>query len=113
VVQISIQGVLGLSESGYFRRMRERRFRNWLSTMHNHVILCGYGRIGREIAEQLARENVPLLVVEMDAERREAAEERGLAVLMADATLDETLLDAGIHRCRALVAALPNNASNL
>ena len=113
VVQISIQGVLGLSESGYFRRMRERRFRSWLSTMHNHVILCGYGRIGREIAEQLARENVPLLVVEMDVERREAAEERGLAVLMADATLDETLLDAGIHRCRALVAALPNNASNL
>jgi len=113
VVQISIQAVLGLSESGYFRRLRERRFRSWLSTMHNHVILCGYGRIGREIAEQLTRENVPLLVVEMDVERREAAEERGLAVLMADATLDETLLDAGIHRCRALVAALPNNASNL
>ena len=113
VVQISIQGVLGLSESGYFRRLRERRFRRWLSTMHNHVILCGYGRIGREIAEQLTRENVPLLVVEMDVERREAAEERGLAVLMADATLDETLVEAGIHRCRALVAALPNNASNL
>ena len=113
VVQISIQGVLGLSESGYFRRLRERRFRSWLSTMHNHVILCGYGRIGREIAEQLARENVPLLVVEMDAERREAAEERGLAVLMADATLDETLLEAGIHRCRSLVAALPSNAANL
>jgi voltage-gated potassium channel len=113
VVQISIQGVLGLSESGYFRRLRERRFRRWLNTMHNHVILCGYGRIGREIAEQLTRENVPMLVVEMDAERREAAEERGLTVLMADATLDETLVDAGIHRCRALVAALPNNASNL
>ena len=113
VVQISIQGVLGLSESGYFRRLRERRFRRWLFTMHNHVILCGYGRIGREIAEQLTRENVPLLVVEMDVERREAAEERGLAVLMADATLDETLVEAGIHRCRALVAALPNNASNL
>jgi len=113
VVQISIQGVLGLSESGYFRRLRERRFRSWLHTMHNHVILCGYGRIGREIGEQLTRENVPILVVEMDPERREAAEERGLPVLMADATLDETLLEAGIHRCRALVAALSSNASNL
>ena len=113
VVQISIQGVLGLSESGYFRRLRERRFRRWLHTMHNHVILCGYGRIGREIGEQLTRENVPILVVEMDPERREAAEERGLPVLMADATLDDTLLEAGIHRCRALVAALPSNASNL
>ena len=113
VVQISIQGVLGLSESGYFRRLRERQFHRWLLSMNDHVILCGYGRIGREIAEQLTRENVPLLVVEMDSERRDAAEERGLAVISADATLDETLLEAGIHRCRALVAALPNNASNL
>jgi voltage-gated potassium channel len=81
--------------------------------MQNHVILCGYGRIGREIAEQLLREDVPLLVVETDPECREAAEERGLPVLMADATLDETLLDAGIHRCRSLVAALTSNAANL
>ncbi|MFQ6538177.1 MULTISPECIES: potassium channel family protein [Aphanothece] len=113
VVQISIQGVLGLSESGYFRRLRERRFRRWLKTMQNHVILCGYGRIGREIAEQLTRERVPLLVVEMDHDRRIAAEDRGLPVLMADATLDETLLEAGIHQCRSLVAALSSNAANL
>ncbi|MFM7675739.1 MAG: NAD-binding protein [Synechococcus sp.] len=113
VVQLTIQGVLGLTESGYFRRLRERRFRRWLHTMQNHVILCGYGRIGREIAEQLSREEVPLLVVELDDERRREAEERGLAVLNADATLDETLLEAGIHRCRSLVAALPSNAANL
>jgi voltage-gated potassium channel len=113
VVQISIQGVLGLSESGYFRRLRERRFRRWLKTMQNHVILCGYGRIGREIAEQLSREQVPLLVVEMDHDRGAAAEDRGFPVLMADATLDETLLEAGIHQCRSLVAALSSNAANL
>ena len=113
VVQFTIQALLGLSESGYFRRLRERRYLRWLSTMQNHVILCGYGRIGREIGEQLAREGVPLLVVEMDPERRQAAEDRGLPVLMADATLDETLLEAGIHRCRSLVAALSSNAANL
>ena len=113
VVQFAIQSVLGLSESGYFRRLRERRFRRWIRSMENHVILCGYGRIGREIAEQLDRERVPLLVVEMDPDRREEAEDQGLAVLMADATLDETLIEAGIHRCRSLVAALPSNAANL
>ena len=113
VVQFTIQALLGLSESGYFRRLRERRYLRWLSTMQNHVILCGYGRIGREIGEQLAREGVPFLVVEMDPERRQAAEDRGLPVLMADATLDETLLEAGIHRCRSLVAALSSNAANL
>ncbi len=81
--------------------------------MENHVILCGYGRIGREIADQLVSEGVPLVVVEMDSAQKEAAEERGLPVLQADATLDETLVEAGIHQCRSLVAALPNNAANL
>jgi len=113
VVQISIQGVLSLSESGYFRRLRERRFRRWLQSMNDHVILCGYGRIGREIADRVSREGVPLLVVELDEECCEAAENEGLPVLMADATLDETLLEAGIDRCRSLVAALSSNAANL
>ncbi|MEO1004016.1 MAG: potassium channel protein [Cyanobacteria bacterium J06638_7] len=113
VVQISIQGVLGLSESGYFRRLRERRFRRWLNSMQDHVILCGYGRIGREIAQQVAREGVELLVVETDPQQSEAAQEEGLPVLAADATLDETLLEAGIHRCRSLVVALSSNAANL
>jgi voltage-gated potassium channel len=81
--------------------------------MNDHVILCGYGRIGREIAAQLSKEGTPLLVVEMDPDRRDAAEAKGLPVLLADATLDETLVDAGIHRCRSLVAALPNDAANV
>ncbi|MCT0231436.1 potassium channel protein [Synechococcus sp. CS-1324] len=113
VVQVTIQSLLGLSESGYFRRMGEQRFRRFLMTMENHVILCGYGRIGREIAEQLTSEGVPVLVIEMDQDRKEAAEDRGITVLQSDATLDETLLEAGIHRCRSLVAALPSNAANL
>ena len=113
VVQLTIQSLLGLSETGYFRRLRQRRFLEWVRSMQDHVILCGYGRIGREIAGQLSRERVPLLIVEMDPERRDAAEEKGLPVLMADATLDETLIEAGILRCRSLVAALPNDAANL
>lgn len=113
VVQMTIQGLLGLTDSGYFRRMRELRFRRWLLKMNDHVILCGYGRIGREIADQITAEGVPLLVVEMDQGRREAAEEHGLPVLQADATLDETLMEAGIRHCRSLVAALPSNAANL
>jgi voltage-gated potassium channel len=113
VLQLGLQSLLGLAETGYFQRLQERRLLNWLKQMNDHVILCGYGRIGREIAAQLSREGTPLLVVEMDQERRDAAEAKGLPVLLADATLDETLLDAGIHRCRSLVAALPNDADNV
>jgi voltage-gated potassium channel len=113
VIQLTIRSLLTLTESGYFRQVRRRRFLDWLKTMQDHVILCGYGRIGREIAAQLGREGIPLLIVEMDPDRRDAAEEKGLAVLLADATLDETLLEAGILHCRSLVAALPNDAANL
>jgi len=113
VVQLTIQRVLGLSQSGYFRQLREIRFHRMLRRMHDHVILCGYDRIGKEIAEQLLIENVEILVVEVDPKRQRAAMERGLQVLQADATLDETLLEAGLERCRSLVTALPSNAANL
>jgi voltage-gated potassium channel len=113
VVQQSVQTLVGLTGSGYFRRLQERRFLVWLHDMNDHVIVCGYGRIGREIAAQLSLEGTPMVILEMDPERKEAAEEKGFPVLMADATLDETLIEAGIHRCRSLVAALPNDAANV
>jgi voltage-gated potassium channel len=114
VVQQTLQKLLELTNSGHFQRLRERRYRQLLQrTMNQHVILCGYGRIGREIAQQLSAEAVPLLVVEMDPDRIAEAQQRGLMVLQGDATLDGTLEDAGIHHCRALVAALPSNAANL
>ena len=114
VVQQTLQKLLELTNSGHFQRLRERRYRQQLQrTMKQHVILCGYGRIGREIAQQLSGEAVPLLVVEMDPERIAEAQQRGLTVLQGDATLDGTLEEAGIHHCRALVAALPSNAANL
>ena len=113
VVQLAIQRVLGLKESGYFRRVKEFRFHRMLEGMHDHVILCGYGRIGQEIAAQLLRDNIPLVVIETDSYRRDIAESKGLKVLHADATLDESLLDAGLNRCQSLVAALPGDAANL
>jgi voltage-gated potassium channel len=93
--------------------VKEFRFHRMLERMHDHVILCGYGRIGQEIAAQLLRDNIPLVVIETDSFRRDVAESKGLKVLQADATLDETLLDAGLDRCQSLVAALPGDASNL
>ena len=113
VVQQTLRWLLGLQETGYFQRRRRQRHLRELERMRNHVIVCGYGRIGREIAEQLCAEQVPVLVIESSAERITAAQDRQLAVLAGDATLDETLQEAGVDRCRALVAALPSNAANL
>ena len=113
VVQLSIQRVLGLTESGYFLRLRELRFQQSLLRMRDHVILCGYGRMGQEIAAQLQKDAIPLVVIETDPDRRDVAEANGLNVVNADATMDDTLLEAGLEHCRSLVAALSGDASNL
>ncbi|KGG11882.1 MULTISPECIES: potassium channel family protein [Prochlorococcus] len=113
VVQLTLQRFIRLFEAGYFRRMSQLRFRRLLRSMQDHVIICGFGRIGKEIAQQLQFEGVQVLIVEVDSVRKIAAEEKGLNVLLADATLDETLLLAGIKQCRSLVVTLPSDAANL
>ena len=113
IVRFTLQRLLVLSEAGYFRKMSELKLRRMLRRMQNHVIICGYGRIGREIAQQLQIENIPLIIVEVDPAMKIAAEKEGLQVLFADATLDETLILAGIKNCRSLVVALSNDAANL
>ncbi len=113
VVQLTLQRFIQLSELGYFVRLEEVRLRRLIRTMKNHVIICGYGRTGKEISEQLKSEKISTLIIENDPKRKNEAEEKGFIVLMEDATMDETLLLAGITNCRSLVATLPNDAANL
>tara|TARA_Y100001968_G_C19235142_1_gene656508 strand:- start:217 stop:918 length:702 start_codon:yes stop_codon:yes gene_type:complete len=81
--------------------------------MKNHVIICGYGRTGKEIADKLKSEKISTLVIEIDKAKKSEAEEKGFNVLLADATMDESLLLAGIKNCRSLVVTLPSDAANL
>ena len=113
VVQLTLQRFLQLSELGYFVRLEELRLRRLIRKMKNHVIICGYGRTGKEIADQLKLEKITTLIIEINETRKNEAEEKGLNVLMEDATMDETLLLAGIDNCRSLVVTLPNDAANL
>ena len=100
VVQQTLQWMLSLQETGYFQLRRRQRQLREIQRMRQHVILCGYGRIGREIADQLIAEGVRLLVIENSPEDARAARERQLEVLESDATLDETLQEAGVFDCR-------------
>jgi len=112
-IQFTFQKAVRLFESGYFQRVNELRFKRILRKMENHVILCGYGRVGQEISNQIKTQNIPIIVVESDEDRKKIAEENGLEVLCADATLDETLKLAGLEKCKSLVVTLPNDAANL
>ena len=112
-VQFTFQKAVRLFESGYFQRVNELQFKRNLRKMENHVILCGYGRVGQEISNQIKSQNIPIIVVESDPERKNIAEDNGLRVLCADATLDETLKLAGLEKCKSLVVTLSNDAANL
>ena len=81
-----------------------------IEAMHGHVIVCGWGRVGRAIGAELAAADAELVVVDLDATR---LAESGLPALVGDATEDRVLEQAGLRRARALVAAVDNDAANL
>jgi voltage-gated potassium channel len=84
-----------------------------LEHITDHFILCGYGRIGGIIAAELHQQGVSVVVVERDPERVHDAMERGWLALAADASREEVLAAAGIHRARGLIAAVGTDAENV
>jgi voltage-gated potassium channel len=84
-----------------------------LSSMENHVIVCGYGRNGRQACEVLRQNGIPFTVVEQRQHLVADAHHDIDLIIPGDATKDDTLLEAGIMRAKALISALPNDADNL
>ena len=78
--------------------------------MRDHVILCDTAAWVRN-RRSASEGRHPLVVIETDPDRRDVAEANGLNVVNADATMDDTLLEAGLEHCRSLVAALSGDAS--
>jgi len=90
------------------RRMKEK-----ISKLNNHVILCGYGLVGREVARVFESEGTAFVVIEANAQVVALAAENNYLVVEGNATSDEILAEAGIHRARALVSALGTDADNV
>jgi voltage-gated potassium channel len=89
-----------------------RRMDRQIARMDGHVIVCGFGRVGRNLAHYVTGAGQEVVVVEKDPERATAAEESVL-VVRGDATSDEVLREAGVARARVLVSALTTDADNL
>lgn len=100
----------------------EGRLRDYLGAtamhrkIHNlqgHVIICGFGRFGRVVAEELLRNQVPMVVIDADPEKEEALSKLGVLHLLGDAMHDDVLEDAGIREARAIVVATASDADNV
>jgi voltage-gated potassium channel len=100
-------------EGGLPSRLERRRHAHMLETVKDHFIICGYGRIGSIVARQFQRQHVPLVVVERDPERMQAALDAGALAVEADASREDVLKRVGIDRARGLIAAVGTDAENV
>jgi voltage-gated potassium channel len=91
----------------------QRRMTREIEQLSDHVIICGFGRIGLVLGEDLKRQKQPLVVVDQDLARIEEAKSRHHPCLVGDATEEPVLLRAGLRRCKTLFTGLPSDAANV
>ena len=110
------EGVVRLSLLMISRRRGEKE---WTlvtaSTYRNHIILCGVGRLGYRVLEQLRRAGTEVVCIDKDGQSRMVAQAKniGVPVLIQDMTDDQALKDAGIAHARAIIVATNNDIANL
>jgi voltage-gated potassium channel len=96
-----------------FEQFKHRKVEKKIKNLKKHTIICGFGRNGKQAILKLNNYNTKLVVVEQDKELIASLEKENILYIHGDATLDETLLKAGIKNAANLITALPSDADNL
>jgi voltage-gated potassium channel len=90
-----------------------RRMQKDIDRLSGHVVICGYGRIGQTLANELFSGRCDFVVLERSESKVELARAQGFLALQGDATNEDTLEAAGVPRARALATVLPDDAANV
>ncbi|MDC0007214.1 NAD-binding protein [Winogradskyella sp.] len=93
--------------------IKQRKMQKKIDAMCNHIIICGYGRNGKQAAKKLLAYNKPFVIIERDKELIEKFKDDNFPYVLGNANEDETLFEAGIDRASTLISALPSDADNL
>ncbi len=106
-----------LVESDIGRLRRQRLMRKEISSLSNHVIVCGVGTTGRHVVDEMVATATPFVAIDLNEERLQAVaaehHPHHVPYVVGDATEDAVLQKAGIERARGIVAALPGDKDNL
>jgi voltage-gated potassium channel len=94
-------------------RSGKRRKKRMIENLRDHFIVCGFGRVGRNACYEFQRENAAFLVIDRNEQRVAKAAAAGMLAIVADATQDDSLRQAGITKAKGLIAGLPSDAENL
>ena len=109
-VSVTVDFIMSGEWRSYWER--RRRFR-MLTNLSDHVIVCGFGRVGRHVADELSAETVPFIVVDTDPEEVAHAQKYGYLAVVGNAANETLLRQIGIERARAMVAAVNSDAENV
>jgi voltage-gated potassium channel len=93
--------------------LRRRPVKEKITKLKDHIIVCGYGRVGREVARVFESEGSPFIIIDPDLQAINKAANDGYLYVQGNATNDDILKEAGIERARALVAAAGDDADNV
>lgn len=91
----------------------QRRQSRKMSKLRNHFIICGAGRVGSNLVRTLLGSGETFIVIERDQQKVAELTALGVSVLVRDATLEESLHEAGVEHARGLAACLPDDADNV
>ncbi len=93
--------------------LRRRQMEKRIKQLQQHYIVCGYGRVGSQVTQELRHHNVDMVVIEANPDLFAEIEELGIIPIVGNASEDAILSQAGIERAAGLCACLPNDADNV
>ena len=113
-ISYTVSVFTGLVVEGHLTHHWERRrMEQRVARLKHHFILCGYGRVGRQIAADFRRERRPFVVIDVNQGSLEQATADGLTVIYGNATEDAVLRRAGVERAHGLITAVAQDADNI
>ncbi len=93
--------------------LKYKRMQKKIETFEAHIVICGYGRNGKQAAQKLLAYNRSFVVIEKSKKVEERLKADGFPYILGNANEDETLLMAGVERASCFISALPSDADNL
>lgn len=106
VIEIIIEGQI----VGY---RRKKKMEKTIAEMRNHYIICGFGRVGHQIAVELAEAKIPHVVLDSKPETAEEVADMNIPYIIGDITTDRILLNAGIKHAKGLIASADSDTANV
>lgn len=93
--------------------LRRKHMKRVTQKLHNHYIICGLGRVGAQVADELADEGVDFVCVDRDEAQVKAMIAKGYTAVVGDTTKEEVLKSCGVERAKGIVASLGSDSANL